>query len=78
MRLRGRNSLSISLLFSCKVFLASPRPTYLGNKSSSRIAGSADQTMKPPFGGGARPAGRKMNRGTVPFPTSSRACHDTA
>lgn len=56
----------MSLLFSCKVFLAPPRPTYLGNKSSSRIAGSADQ-IKPPFGERARPSGRKMKRGPVPL-----------
>lgn len=57
----------MSLLFPCKVFLVSPRPTYLGNKSSSRIAVRADLMIKPPFGERARPGGRKMKHGPVPL-----------
>lgn len=57
----------MSLLVPCKVFLVSPRPTYLGNKSSSRIAGRANLMIKPPFGERARPGGRKMEHGLVPL-----------
>lgn len=42
------SSLLMSLLFSHKVFLASPSPTYVGNESSSRIARSAEQMIKLP------------------------------
>lgn len=51
--------------------------SYLGNRSSPRIAGSADQMMIKAPGGGARPSGRKMKRGTARLPHVT-ACHDTA